>query len=469
MVRTLLIVILVAFFLFASTVPSNDTATPIKHVVIVIDENHSFDNLFGVYPFGWPPIVNNITTSVMRPQGLYTNYSQLESSNNGTISSVSVPRNPLDLSEGYAHPYYAWATSTEDPAEGWGVYHDDYLDNTTEGFVAYSGPQSMAYFSYEQLAPLWDYAEEYVLADNYYAPVLGLTEPNRVAYLVGYPPAFRSDSALSVVPFHDTLMYQLSESNVSWGYYVYGFSSGVPWPLTAFSGVGGYTSHIHPLSDFYAQLRGGLPSVSWVMFLGGNTSEYDMHPPYNVSTGAYAFTQVVNAVMNSVYADSTVIFFTFDEGGGYYDQVVPPTIGSFGLGQRIPLLIISPLAKEGWVDNYTLSGYSLIGFVEYNWHLPYLTALVANSNIQGLLAAFNFTAPPRQPLILTPENWTYPIPLQYPIHYGYTATLTTTPGVTRLASNNQPPNTILLLVPITIGLTLAVISLLTRRRVKAYR
>jgi len=168
-------------------------------------------------------------------------------------------------------------------------------------------------------------------------------------------------------------MYQLSEYNVSWGYYVYGYGGGVPWPLTAFAGSDAYASHFHTLTDFYAQLHGDLPAVSWVMFLGGNTSEYDMHPPYNVTAAASKLVQVVDAVMNSGYAESTAVFFTFDEGGGYYDQVVPPKINPYGLGQRIPLLIISLLAREGWVDNNTLSGYSLIGFVDYNWHLPWLT------------------------------------------------------------------------------------------------
>lgn len=446
------------------------TATPIKHVVIIIDENHSFDNLFGVYPFGWPPIVDNTTLSVMRPQGLYTNYSELESSPNGTLSWVPVPRNPYNPSDGYAHPYYAGSTSTEDPIEGWGVYHDDYIDNTTEGFYHYSGPQSMAYFSYQQVAPLWDYAEEYVLADNYYAPVLGLTEPNRVAYLVGYPPTFNSDGAAGVVAFKESLMYQLSEYNVSWGYYVYGYSGGVPWPLTAFTGLEAYTSHFHSLTDFYAQLHGDLPAVSWVMFLGGDTSEYDMHPPYNVTAAASKLVEVVDAVMSSGYADSTVVFFTFDEGGGYFDQVVPPKINQYGLGQRIPLLIISTLAREGWVDNYTLSGYSLIGFVDYNWHLPWLTPQVAESDVPGLLSAFNFTSPPRPPLTLTPENWSYPIRLQYPVHYGYTATLPnyTTHQPTWIPTSTpstQTPNTTLLIVPITVGLTLAVITILKRRRV----
>jgi len=91
------------------------------------------------------------------------------------------------------------------------------------------------------------------------------------------------------------------------------------------------------------------------------------------------------------------------------------------LGERVPLLIISPYTKEGWIDNYSMSGYTLLAFIDYNWHLPYLTPIVANSDLEGLLTAFNFSQTPRPPIILTLSNWTYPIPLQYPVHYGYMA------------------------------------------------
>ncbi|WP_221290693.1 alkaline phosphatase family protein [Stygiolobus caldivivus] len=405
--------------LTSSTTP---TATPIKHVIIIIEENHSFDNLFGTYPFGWPPIINNITLSVMWPEGLYTNYTQLEQSKDGVLDYITVPNVPWFPFAGASHPYYANAWDTVDPYEGWSSYHGDYWFGKPVGFVYYSGPQSMAYFSYQQVGILWDYAEEYVLADNYYAPVLGLTEPNRVAYLTGAPPNFYSDSASDVVPLNQTIFYQLTTYGVSWDYFVYNYQGGIPWPLNAFSGIRAYQSHIQGLDQFFSDLRdGNLPSVSWVMLIGCNADYYDMHPPYNVTEGAVELNTIINEVMKSPYWNSSVIFITFDEGGGYYDQVTPPAINSMGLGQRIPLLIISPYAKEAWVDNYTLSGYTLLGFIDYNWHLPWFTKWVEDSDVEGLLQAFNFSANPRPPIILTPNNWTYPIPLQYPVHYGYIA------------------------------------------------
>ncbi|MEM4085474.1 MAG: alkaline phosphatase family protein [Saccharolobus sp.] len=438
----------------------SNTATPIKHIIIIIMENHSFDNLFGVYPFGYPPIINNITLSVMEPYGLYTNYTQLLKAKNGVLYYISVPDIPW-LPISYSHPYYANAYSTVDPYEGWEAYHGDYWFDSPIGFVYYSGPQSMAYFSYEQLAPLWDYAEEYVLADNYFAPVLGLTEPNRIAYLTGFPPNFYSDSAYDVCPINASIFYQLSMYNISWAYYVYELQ-GIPYPLNAFQGISKYSSHFHNLSSFFYDLKNdNLPSVSWVMFLGGYSDKYDMHPPYNITAGEVELVKVINAVMESKYWNSTVIFITFDEGGGYYDQVVPPAINHYGLGQRIPLLIISPFSKEGWVNNYTMSGYTLLGFIDYNFHLPYITNL-SSQGVQGLLQSFNFSQV-RPPIILTPQNWTYPIPLQYNIHYGYIAKV---PDYNGYAQVFPAPELSLIIPFLIIGFGLLIFSIKKRVLIK---
>ncbi|BCS93321.1 alkaline phosphatase family protein [Metallosphaera javensis (ex Sakai et al. 2022)] len=406
----LLLLILIPALISEIQVRGQSTVTPIQHVIIVIDENHSFDNLFGVYPFGVPPIINNVTCSVMRPVNL--------EESPGILRDVRVPLVPgLPW---YTSPFYINSSTPPDPQEGYQTYHWDYWYGTEQGFPLFSGSQSMGYFSYEQVGILWDYAEEYVLFDNYYSPVLDVTEPNRIAYLLGFPPSFHNDESSGIYSFNQSIMYQLTLHNMSWGYFVYDLQ-GIPWPVSTLRGVP--DSNFYNLSVFYEDLKdGNLPSVSWVMFLGGSSDRYDMHPPHNVTAGAIAFSQVVNAVMRSEYWNSTAILFTFDEGGGYYDQVTPPYVNGTSLGQRIPLLLISPYAKEGYVDNYTVSGYTLLAFIDYNWRLPWLTSWVENSDLQGFLQAFNFSTA-RPPLILTPGNWTYPVPLQYPVKYGYVATV----------------------------------------------
>jgi len=162
------------------------TATLIRHVVIIILENHSFDNIYGTYPFGVPPIINNITLSLARPLGLNLSI---------TISGVK--------------PYYANSVILIDPWEGYMNYHIDWDRGAMDDFVKGSGRQSMVYLSYEQVPLLWDYAEEYVLAENFFSPDLATTTPNRISYLVGYPvPAFGSGSGC-IVTFNETILYQL--------------------------------------------------------------------------------------------------------------------------------------------------------------------------------------------------------------------------------------------------------------------
>jgi len=403
-------------------ITSNSEKTPIKHVIIVIEENHAFDNMFGLYPFGYKPIINNITTSLMDPEGFYSNISQVKSLNNtnGKISWISVPRVPWLTVLGSMNPYYANAYSTIDPYEGWKAYHGDYWFDTDKGFIYYSGTQSMAYFSYQQESILWDYAEEYTLYDNYFAPIMGFTEPNRIAYLTGEPPPFLGDDVSHAIPFDKSIMYQLLENNISWDYYTYD-KSGEPWPLNAFTGGKDYCSHYLNFNNLYNNVKNNsLPAVSYVMMIGGSNDEYDLHPPYNMTAGSIELSDVINSVEKSKEWNSTAIFVTMDEGGGYYDNIIPPSINEYGLGQRIPLLTISPFSKEAYVNNCTLSGYSLLGFIDYNWNLKYITNYVKDSNVNGLLKSFNFSLH-RSPLILTKNNWKYPMELQYPVHYGYIA------------------------------------------------
>lgn len=155
-IRTPLLIIAVTLLLFSSfvTYQQQSTATPIKHVVIIILVNHSFDNIFGKYPYGDPPIYNNITESLMIPVGLNT--------------SVKLPNGK----GGYDSPYYADSVILPDPTEGYKPYHIDWNFGLMNEFVIGSGRQPLAYLSYQQVPLLWDYGEEYVLADNYFSPVL---------------------------------------------------------------------------------------------------------------------------------------------------------------------------------------------------------------------------------------------------------------------------------------------------------
>ena len=461
LISVLLLVTFLTFSFLTTTThtASAQTKTPIKHIIVIMLENHAFDSIYGTYPFGYPTIVNNITLSLMRPVNYIYNMSLLTQlkADGGNISWIS-----LTYDGKVYHPYYANSTVLKDPVEGYSNYHTDWDYGKMDGFINGSGIQSLAYISYEQAPLLWDYAEEYVLFDNYFSSTLSVTVPNRIDLITGFPAPTNTDTPqFGILPINDSILYQLSEYNISWGWYEYGYSpdyqllspdlylgynNTAPLPVSLLKGANAWNPHYYDLTDFIEQAKNGsLPAVSFVMATGmmgydNHIPGYDMHPPYNTTLSMLFLMDIINSVMEGPDWSSSAIFITFDEGGGYYDPVPPPLIygngsqvfdpaitkylpGYFTLGQRIPLLIISPYAKEGFIDNYTASTYSILSFIDYNFNMPYLTPIVKELGYQSILYAFNFSQHPRPPLILTPENWTYPVPLQYPIHYGYVATI----------------------------------------------
>lgn len=111
---------------------------------------------------------------------------------------------------------------------------------------------------------------------------------------------------------------------------------------------------------------------------------------------------LVSAVMNSSYWPSTAIFIAWDDYGGWYDHVPPPQIDSFGLGFRVPCLVISPYAKQGFMDHTQSDFCSILKFIEVRYGLSPLTKRDASTN--NMLEAFNFTQPPRKPHIISNSN-----------------------------------------------------------------
>jgi phospholipase C len=280
----------------------------------------------------------------------------------------------------------------------------------------------MIYFDYHSVAAYWDYAEEYGLADKYFASALSTTTPNRLMILAGDTPVSANYGPPPFIPYSRTVMRQLDDAGVSWGYYDYLNTLSEPfntYPLNYVSDIPSQAlGNVRNTSDLIGELGSGsgLPSVSFVNSLGD--FKLTEHPPYNPTMGERWVVSVVNQVMESSYWPTTAIFITWDEGGGYYDHVAPPkdftinhgfTQDLLGLGQRVPLLVISPYSKENFVSDRILSHLSLLHFVEYNWALSPLNELVAQSNLP--LGFFNFSQTPRTPIILA-SSATYPIPSQ---------------------------------------------------------
>ena len=252
------------------------------------------------------------------------------------------------------------------------------------------------------------------------------------------PPATDAEGDPIVVPngpdyAWTDLTYLLHKKNVPWGYYVVtgnepdcqnaaslscasvkqnAKTPGIWNPLPYFDTVrqDGQLNNIQSVDNFYKQAKAGaLPAVSWVV-PSGAVSE---HPPAATSVGQAYVTSLINAVMQSPDWDSTAIFLSWDDWGGFYDHVAPPTVDINGYGLRVPGLVISPYAKAGYIDHQTLSFDAYVKFIEDDFlggqrldpktdgrPDPRPNIRENAPELGDISRAFDFNQPPRPPLIL---------------------------------------------------------------------
>ena len=231
------------------------------------------------------------------------------------------------------------------------------------------------------------------------------------------------------------ITYLLRKYGVSWRYYIQqgtepdcetGATTCTPvpqvvttpsiWnPLAGFTDVrqDSQTSNIVPSPQLFTDAQNGtLPAVSWVV-PSGDDSE---HPPANIAAGQSHVTNVINAIMRSPDWRSTAIFLAWDDWGGFYDHVDPPTVDAQGYGLRVPGIVISPYAKRSYIDHQTLSFDAYLKFIETDFlggrRLDPRTDgrpdprpdVRENASILGnLLDDFDFSQRPREPVILNPD------------------------------------------------------------------
>jgi phospholipase C len=312
----------------------------------------------------------------------------------------------------------------------------------------------MSYLTRRNIPNYWAYADAFVLQDRMFAPTDGWTLPAHLFLISGWsaychdpgdPMSCISDVGLGEehqrfeygeAPIYawTDITWLLDRDGVSWGYYVApGTCSFPPCPGKAPDGPAGTTSapknplpgfatlyeteqqdHLLDYRSFQRSARGGtLPSVSWVV-PGDGVSE---HPQSSrgVAAGMAHVTRLVNSVMRGPDWDSSAIFITWDDWGGFYDHVVPPLADENGYGLRVPGLLVSPYARRGFVDHQTLTFDAYLKLIEDRFldgqrldpstdGRPDSRPVVREAlPILGDLAlAFDFDRRPRAPLILDP-------------------------------------------------------------------
>jgi phospholipase C len=370
----------------------------IRHVVIVMQENRSFDTYFGTFPGA-----DGILSASGQPQ-------------------ACVP----DPSRGRCvFPYHDSADVNHGGPHGEAAATTDIDGGAMDGFIATaqsargtpcSNPNDpvctipgetdvMGYHDGGEIPNYWAYAKNFVLQDHMFEPNLSWSLPEHLFEVSGWsarcsvpaepmsctnalespatPPDFNKQGRSPDYAWTD-LTYLLHRHGVSWGYYVLaggepdceideavtcaavGQSAATPgiWnPLPFFDTVreDGELGNIQSLGGFYAAAKAGtLPAVSWVV-PDENVSE---HPPAPISAGQAYVTSVINAVMHSPDWWSTAIFLSWDDWGGFYDHVVPPHVDANGYGLRVPGLVISPYARAHFVDHQALSHDAYLRFIE---------------------------------------------------------------------------------------------------------
>jgi phospholipase C len=388
----------------------------IKHVIVIMQENRSFDSYFGTFPGadGIPMRNGQPTVCALDPETGACDRPYVDHADVNGGGPHNYANETADVDGGKMDGFIGQAESARKSC----------ADPTDPACSNSSSPDVMGYHTQSDIPNYWAYANDFVLQDRMFEPNASWSLPAHL-FMVSEWAAYctQEDVPTSCVngtranppakpqvvpavyggevgpkrlklnkrnPGHQPiyawtdLTYLLHKDHVSWSYYVVsgtepdcendaalicapvaqnsntpGIWNPLPWFDTVKSD--NQLGDIKSAHDFYTAAKDGtLPAVSWVV----PSAEVSEHPPFPVSYGQSYVTSLINAVMNSPDWDSTAIFLAWDDWGGFYDHVKPPTVDQLGYGLRVPAIAISPYAKIGYIDHQTLSFDAYDKFIE---------------------------------------------------------------------------------------------------------
>jgi phospholipase C len=391
-----------------------DTIPQIKHIVVAMMENHSYDNRLGMlhrhgadgFPLG----------------------------RNG----LPVATNPYpngDLQHAFRMPTTCQISGG--PSQEWAASHIQFAHGRNDGFVkSPSGPVSMGYWDRGDQPFYYSVAEIFPIADRYFCSVLGQTYPNR-RYLMAATSIGQVDDTFpksTDYPANGTIFDKLDAARVSWRDYYTTLPTTLLYPKLYTQNHG---TKVIPVTQFFKDAAAGkLPGFCYVEPNFGTQSEED---PQNIVAGEAFVAQVLGALISGPGWAKTLLIWVYDEHGGYYDHVPPPPAippdnippavppgesaynGFAQYGFRVPCAFISPWARPRYVSHQVFDHASICALVEAKWNLPAMTYRDANAN--NMLDMLDL----RRPAFLTPPALAQPL-------------LNVDPGA--LACNTSGPGTI---------------------------
>jgi phospholipase C len=374
--------------------PAGTESLPqLKHLVVLMMENHSFDNHFGA--------LRRTGVDGLRfgANGQATNSNPAPGG--GTVTASPAPST---CQAGY--------TISQD----WDASHQCWDGGRNDGFVRACGPESMYYNTAAQLPFYFGLAGVFPVCDRYFCSVMAQTYPNRRFLIAGSAfgqvgDPFPSPTDPNPRPWgFETVFDMLNAYGISWKDYFADLPTAGLFPYVVEQNPG----NVVPVGEFFADCAAGtLPQFSLV---DPESFEGSEENPQDIQTGAYYAYQVVDAVMRSPAWPSTALILTFDEHGGYYDHVppvaavrpddIPPAVGAgdtYGdlyswTGFRVPTVVVSPWARRNYVSHTVYDHTSILRLIETKWNLPALSNRDANAN--AMLDCFDFS----RPAFLTPPT-----------------------------------------------------------------
>lgn len=382
--------------------------SPIKHVIIIMQENRSFDQYFGTFPGAdGIPAGTCVPLDPAKPQGGCVSpfHSELDVNAGGPHDATDAQN---DIDDGYTQGRMDGFVASQTEAINSANNHcakDPNNPACTGSILGGLLHDSVSYHTDAEIPNYWAYANTYVLQDHMFESErswslpshLGLTSlwsatctNNKVAATCTTSPDPEKPSATTVYPWANLFQF-LDAGNVDWKYYL---GQGLepdcqdgemtcapqvqtkkvpsiwnPAPFYGYvqqQGAAYLTDHVVDLERFVRDVQTGhLATVSWIVPAG----PYSEHPPSGVTMGMEYVTSMVNAVMVSPYWNSTAIFLVWDDWGGFYDHVVPPIVDRNngatpiqGYGLRVPAMLISPWATPHVIDHavYSFDAYATL-------------------------------------------------------------------------------------------------------------
>ncbi len=322
-----------------------NAANPVKHVLIACQENRTFDEYFGYYPragkFGIP-----------------ANYSQPDGKG-GTVT-----------------PHHNFWPISNNPSHSWQSIHSEWNHGKMDGFYTADGSTALGYYNGSDLSYYYGLADHFTLCGNYFCSLLGPSTPNRLALMTATAGGNTTNTIARGSLDWPTIVDLLDAHKVSWKCYNLGIGTG--------TFLEDYNALVHfkrwqndarlnfKEDDYQKDLDAGkLPQVSFLI----TESLISEHPPADIQMGQHSMSEVINALMASKLWQSSALFFTYDEGGGFFDHVPPPQVDAYGMGFRVPMLVVSPWARRGYVSGQLYEHSSVLKFIERRFGLPSLASV----------------------------------------------------------------------------------------------